>query len=105
MKFPWEENRGAAPDVDKLVDALRRDLAYVVTHTAVAVHSPHAALQMLVNVPRGQIIPRGVCNLTDGSTIEFQDIGAPQVGAPEMNIEKLMMQVFDAVQELGLGVT
>ena len=110
MTYPWETPVPAVvepPQVATVVDvvhALQRDMAYMVSHTAVQVNSSHDALQMLVNTPRGQIIPRGECKLTDGSTIEFQDIGAPQVGAPVMTVKELMARVWEVVTELGLGV-
>jgi len=114
MTFPWDPppvpavaepaQAPAAQPVETIVAALQRDFAYAVTHTAVLVHSKHEALQILVNTPRGQIIPRGEGKLSDGSTIEFQDIGMPQVGAPLMSIEKLVAQVLQVAAGLGLGV-
>ena len=114
MKMPWETDTlpaevgpaqpPAAMSTEDTVSALQRDFAYAMHNTAVLVHSKHEALQILVNTPRGQIIPRGKCRLTDGSTIEFQDIGMPQVGAPLMDIKKLVAEVFDVVSKLGLGV-
>ena len=111
MTYPWEtpvpatiEPPKPGATVEDVVHALQRDMVYMVSHTGVTVHSQHEALQMLVNTPRGQIIPRGECKLTDGSTIEFQDIGAPQVGAPVMTVKELMARVWEVVTELGLGV-
>ena len=114
MKMPWEAETlpaevepaqpPAAMSTEDTVSALQRDFAYAMHNTAVLVHSKHEALQILVNTPRGQIIPRGECRLTDGSTIEFQDIGMPQVGAPLMDIKKLVAEVLDVVSKLGLGV-
>lgn len=89
---------------EDVVAALQRDFAYAVTHTAVLVHSSHDELQILVNTQRGQIIPRGECKLTDGTTIEFQDIGMAQVGAPLMSVKELLGQVWTIVAKLGLGV-
>ena len=86
-RFPWEPASLPAVPVEKTVEALQRDVAFMVQYTAILVRSQHDALRMLVNTPRGQIIPRGKCTLTDGSTIEFQDIGMPQVGAPEYTEE------------------
>jgi hypothetical protein len=77
-------------------------MQYVVRHTAVLVHSRHEALQILVNTKRGQIIPRGECKFNDGSTLELQDIGMPQVGAPEMTVPELMARVWEVARELGL---
>ena len=112
MTYPWEqapvpavtEPARAPATVEDVVRGLQRDMVYMVSHTGVTVHSPHDALQMLVNTPRGQIIPRGECKLTDGSTIEFQDIGMPQIGAPVMSVKELMARVWEVVTELGLGV-
>lgn len=81
---------------------LQRDVAYMVTHTAVAVQSNRPELSMVVNTARGQIIPRNECKFRDGSTIEFQDIGMPQPGAPAMNVDKLVALVWSIVRELGL---
>jgi len=103
MKFPWEQKpQLPAVPVEDTVAAMQRDMAYIVTHTAVMVHSNQPALSMLVNTPRGQIVPRGECRFTDGSTIEFQDIGAPQVGAPVMSVQELMARVWGVAHELGL---
>jgi len=110
MKFPWEqETLPAAPEpvapavpIEKQVELLTRDFATAVAYTAVLVHSTHPALQILANVPRGQIIPRNEAKLSDGSTIEFQDIGMPQPGAPFMGVPELIRRVLEITQELGL---
>lgn len=99
VTFPWETS---ARSTEETVAALQRDIAYVVSHTAVLVHSKHPALAMLVNTPRGQRMPRGECRLSDESMIEFQDIGMPQVGSPEMSVIELVKSVYDVVQKLGL---
>lgn len=120
MKFPWEppeethaltvaelpsqSHMPIAQPVEDKIKALQRDFAYAVTYTSVLVHSPHVSLQMLVNTPRGQIVPRGECKLTDGSVLEFQDIGMPQPNAPTMDVKELVARVFSLAQELGLGV-
>ena len=113
MTFPWETpvpavvEPPAAPAVmstKETVAALQRDFAYAMTHTAVIVHSKHEALQLLVNTPRGQIIPRGECKLTDGSTLEFTDIGMPQINVPYMTVKELLGEVWSIVAKLGLGV-
>lgn len=98
-RMPWEP----AP-LDETVKALQADMRYALAHTGVLVHSKHEALQMLVNTRRGQIIPRGECKLDDGSTLEFQDIGMPQVGAPLMTVQELIARVWEIARELGLGV-
>lgn len=99
MTFPWEQE---PTPLENIVAAMQRDLAYMVTHTAVLVHSKHAALAMLVNTPRGQRVPKGECKLSDGSTFEFQDVGMPQVNAPEMSVPDLLKRVYEVTQELGL---
>ena len=106
MSYPWETPVPAViePPVEQTVAALQRDFAYAVTHTAILVHSPHDALKMLVNTPRGQIIPRGECKLSDGTVIEFQDVGMPQINAPLMTVQELVREVLDVVGNLGLGV-
>lgn len=104
MTFPWDlppETLPAVP-VEDTVAALQRDVAYLVTHTGILVHSRHEALQMLVNTARGQIIPRGECRFTDGSTLEFQDIGMPQPSAPAMTVRELVAQVWEIAKQLGL---
>lgn len=97
MTFPWEQPTPLADTVA----ALQRDLAYMVTHTAVLVHSNHPALAMLVNTPRGQLV-RGQCEFTDGTTMELQDVGMPQVGASEMSVQELIARTWGIARELGL---
>lgn len=97
QRFPWEPT-----PVDETVALLQRDIAYMVTHTAVLVHSNRVELRMLFNSPRGQIIPRGECKFTDGSTLELQDIGMPQPGADVMTVQELMARVWQIVYDLGL---
>lgn len=111
MKFPWEqETLPAAPEpgqlpttqLEKQVELLTKDFATAVAYTAVLVHSPHAELRILANVPRGQLVPQGVAKYSDGSTVQFQDVGMPQPGAPFMGIPELLRRVFELTQELGL---
>jgi len=99
QRFPWEP----AP-VTETVAAMQRDMAYMVTHTAVLVHSNRPELQMLVNTARGQIVPRGQCKFTDGSTMELQDIGMPQVNAPTMTVNELMARLWGLAREAGLEI-
>jgi hypothetical protein len=100
-RFPWEPEP-APLSVDETLAALRRDFAYVVRNTAVTVHSNRDALAMLVNTPRGQIIPRGEVKFSDGTTVEFQDIGMCQPGAPYMTVPELLTKVWETARELGL---
>lgn len=113
MTFPWEQKlpeltaqaEPPAKPVEDVVKALQADLRYMVTHTAVLVRAtgPHeAALGMLVNTARGQLIPAGVAKYSGGHTIQFQDLGMPQIGAPEMTIDKLVQCLFGVTQQLGL---
>jgi hypothetical protein len=107
MTYPWEQlpavqSTPEPPAVADTVALLQRDVAYMVTHTAIMVHSNQAALSMLVNTARGQIVPRGECRFTDGSTFELQDIGMPQPGAPTMTVQKLTAYLWEVARELGL---
>ena len=102
-KFPWEQ-LPAIPMEETLL-ALQRDVAYMVTHTAILVRSGRTELQMLVNTPRGQIVPRGECRFTDGSTFELQDIGMPQPGVPHLTVQELMARIWTTASELGLGLS
>lgn len=97
QRFPWEP-----VPVAETIAALQRDFAYAVQATAVLVHSTRPELEMLVNTARGQIVPQGVCKFTDGSTVEFHDIGMPQVNAPYMTVRDLVVKVWDLARELGL---
>jgi hypothetical protein len=88
--------------VSETLELLQRDLYYMTTHTAVLVHSSRPELRAVVNTQRGQIIPRGECRFTDGTTFELQDIGMPQPKAPEMSVKDLMAHVWEVARELGL---
>lgn len=101
-RFPWE--KPAVQPVEETVELLKRDFAYAVQFTAVLVHSKHPALQMLVNTRRGQIVPRGECRLSDGTTFEMQDVGMPQPNSPTMTVQELIVRVADVVRELGLEI-
>lgn len=111
-RWPWEtetlpavqqETLPAVPQgSETLLEALRQDFAYAVTNTAVKVHSNNPALQFLVNTARGQIIPRGDCKFTNGTVVEFQDIGMCQPGAPYMTVEDLLSKVLETARGLGL---
>lgn len=96
-RMPWEP-----VPVAETVALLQRDFAYAVQCTSVTVHSNNPAFEMLVNTPRGQIVPRNECKFTDGTTVEFQDIGMPQPGAPFMSVKELIARVWDLARELGL---
>ena len=86
------------------VKALQADMLFAVKHTAILVRSSNSSLRMVVNIERGSDIPSGVCTFTDGTTIEFQDIGMPQPGVPTMTAQELGKAVFSKVTELGLEI-
>lgn len=98
-RFPWEV---VPQPVEETLAALQRDIAYMVQYTAVLVRSSRAELRMLVNTERGQIVPRGECKFADGTTIEFQDLGMPQVNAPSATVDELVMRVLEVAKGLGL---
>ena len=107
QRYPWEPPLPvpAEPTTEETVKLLQRDFALAVQLTAVLVHSKHPALKILVNTPRGQIIPRGEVKFTDGSTLEFQDVGMPQPNTPFMaSVQDLIAQVWETVQQLGLEI-
>jgi hypothetical protein len=105
QRYPWEPPVPAQPTTEDKVAALQRDFAIAVQLTGILVHSKHPALQRLVNVPRGQIIPRGECKFTDGSTLEFQDVGMPQPNTPYIaSVHELVKQVWETAHQLGLEV-
>lgn len=96
-RMPWEP----VPTEETLA-LLQKDVAFMVLHSAVLVHSNRPELQILVNVRRGEIVPRNECKFTDGTTLEFQDIGMPQPNMPLMTVKDLLAMVWDVVQTLGL---
>lgn len=98
-RMPWEP-----VPVEETVKAMQRDMAYMVTHTAIAVHSNRPELRHVVNTRRGQIVPRGEVKYADGTTIEFQDIGMPQPGVEAMSVSELFERVLSDVGNMGLGV-
>jgi hypothetical protein len=99
FRLPWEP----APIADT-VKALQTDMAYIVAYTGVIVHSNREELRAQINTRRGQIVPHGVCKLSEGVTIEFQDIGMPQIGSPEMTVQELMTQTLETASMLGLEI-
>lgn len=100
QRYPWEPVP-AEPIADTVAN-LQADMRYIVTHTAIITRSEHAELRMCVNTPRGQIIPRGECKFTDDTTLEFADIGMPQVGASEMTVKELVTKIWDLAANAGL---
>lgn len=104
MIYPWEKLPAIVErPIADTVTALQRDVAYMVTHTAVLVRSNRPELETLVNTRRGQIIPRGECKFTDGSKFELHDLGMPQPNVLEMSVHELMAHLWvTADLELGL---
>lgn len=100
-RFPWEPP--AVKTTDETVAALQRDFAYAVQMTAVRVRSNRPELEITVNTQRGQIVPQGQSKFTDGTTIEFQDIGMPQPGLRTMTVEELLRMVTEiTIIQMGL---
>jgi hypothetical protein len=107
LPMPWEAPKvpEAPDDLVQTVKALQADVRTMVSHTGVIVHAtgPHAAaLGMLVNTTRGQLIPPGEVRYSGGHTLRFQDLGMPQPGAPFMTIPQLVKSLVDVTQRLGL---
>lgn len=97
--FPWEPPPRSIEDTIAL---LQSDFAYAVMHTAVVVHSNNSALVFTANTQRGQLVPRGEVKFLDGTTIELQDIGMPQVNAQYMTVQQIIARVWKLADELGL---
>lgn len=97
QRWPWEP-----VPVEDTVKALQQDMAFLVTHTAVLVRSNRVELRGVVNTPRGQIVPRGEVRFTDGTTLEFQDLGAPQPGTDTMTVDDIVKRTWQVVSQLGL---
>lgn len=104
MTFPWDKPQLPAVPIADTVKLLQADFTYAMTHTCVRVHSSRPELQMLVNTARGQIIPRGEGKFTDGTTLEFQDIGMPQPKLEAMSVEQLVQKVLGIAADLNLEI-
>ncbi len=100
--FPWEP---APRSVEDTIALLQSDFAYAVMHTAVIVHSNNPALTFVANTHRGQLVPRGEVKFLDGTTVELQDIGMPQVNAQYMTVQQIMLRVWKLASELGLELS
>lgn len=98
-RFPWEP---AVLTAEESIAALQRDFRYAVRMTAVVVHSNNPTFANVVNTDRGQIIPRGECKFTDGTTVELQDIGMCQPNTPYATVQEIMARVWTLATELGL---
>lgn len=99
MSFPWQQS-----SLEETVKALQADLRFAVRHTSILVRSSNTLLRMVVNTERGQSLPPGTCTFKDGSTVEFQDLGMPQVNVPLMTVSELVRTVFSKATELGLEI-
>ena len=97
--FPWEPRPRS---VEETIELIQRDFAYAVTHTAIVVHSNNPALCFTANTNRGRLVPRGEVKFLDGTTIELQDIGMPQVNVQYMTVQQIMSRVWKLASELGL---
>ena len=97
--FPWDPPRRSVEDTIAL---LQNDFAYAVANTAIVVHSNNPALVFTANTARGQLVPRGEVKFTDGTTVEFQDIGMPQINVPQMTVQAIAARVWSIVAKLGL---
>jgi len=104
QRWPWEVETPAEPSLEDTVKLLQRDFAIAVQLTAVMVHSEHEELRMVVNTRRGQVIPRGECKFTDGTTVEFQDIGMCQPNVQTMTVQEIMSKVIEIAAEIGLEI-
>lgn len=104
MTFPWDKPQLPAVPIEDTVKLLQADFAYAALHTAIKVHSSRPELRMLVNTARGQIIPRGEGKFTDGTTLEFQDIGMPQPRLEAMTVEQLVQKVLGIAADLNLEI-
>lgn len=96
-RFPWEP-----PTTVELIDAVRRDFAYAVSNTCIVVHSNNPSFAFAANTQRGQIVPRGEVKLSDGTTVELQDIGMCQPNVPYMTVQEIMSRIWGLASELGL---
>lgn len=106
--FPWEtppiEEPAEPLTLEQTVAAMQLDFAYAVKTTAVAVHSNSPDFRMLVNSPRGVLLPRNEVRFSDGTTIEFQDIGLCQPNVPYMTLPELMSAVLSIAREKELEI-
>lgn len=106
-----DESNGAAraaelgePTLADTVRAIQQDIAFAVKHTAILVRSDNVAFRMVVNTERGQLMPPGRVTFSDGSTVEFQDVGMPQPNVPTMTVQELVKTAFSKATELGLEI-
>lgn len=97
QRWPWEP-----VPVEETVALLQRDFGYAVMWSAIVVHSTREELRRVVNTRRGQIMPRGECRFSDGTTVEFVDIGMPQPSVRELTVRELVDEVTTHAFQMGL---
>lgn len=99
--FPWEPRPRSVEDT---VALMQNDFAYAVANTAVVVHTNNPAFAFIANTQRGQLVPRGEVKLSDGTTIELQDIGMCQPNTPHMSVQQIMSRIWKLASDLGLEI-
>ena len=99
--FPWNPPKRSAED---LIELLQFDFAYAVANTAIVIHSNNPALVFTANTARGQLVPRGEVKFMDGTTVELQDIGMPQVNVQYMTVQQIMSRIWKIASEIGLEI-
>lgn len=102
FRLPWEAPAAPAPatrSVEEIVANLQRDFEYATVTTSIIVHSNNPLFTMLANTRRGQLIPRGECKFTDGTTVELQDMGMCQPNVPYMSVQEIMDRVWELAKE------
>ncbi len=99
--FPWDPPQRSTADTIAL---LQNDLAYAVANTAVVVHSNNPAFAFIANTQRGQLVPRGEVKLSDGTTVELQDIGMPQPNVPYATVQQIMSRLWKLASDSGLEI-
>ncbi len=99
--FPWDPPQRSTADA---VALLQNDFAYAVANTCVVVHSNNPAFAFIANTQRGQLVPRGEVKLSDGTTVELQDIGMCQPNTPYMTVQQIMARLWKLASEQGLEI-
>lgn len=96
-EWPW------APQPEDPLADIKRDMGTMITHTCLAVKSSHEAFKgMAMNVPRSVDNPTGKGTYRDGTTIEFIDLGMPQLGVQFGTIADLLRTVEWAAKDAEL---
>jgi hypothetical protein len=99
--FPWDPPQRSVEDT---IELIRNDFAYAVANTAIVVHSNNPAFAFIANTQRGQLVPRGEVKLSDGTTVELQDIGMCQPNVPHMTVQQIMTRIWKLASDLGLEI-